>query len=57
MRDKVQQILFSTKDPETGEIAMTSLLHRVCGNDEDRFAEACRIAELLIAAALEEGRP
>lgn len=55
--DKVQQILYMTKDPtmllDGRPIpAMTTLLHRVCDNDLKKFEETCRIVELFIAEAL-----
>lgn len=34
---------------------MTSLLHRVCGNDPDKFEEALRIVDLFIQEAINGG--
>lgn len=56
-KPSTEAILFRTLDP-TVQLdgrpvpAMTTLLHRVCGNDPDQFAEACRVVELFIAEAL-----
>jgi hypothetical protein len=33
--------------------ALTTLLHRVCGNDPKKFEEATRLVELFVTKALE----
>jgi hypothetical protein len=53
----VERILYLTTDPTVefhGKpvLAMTTLLHRICGDDPVRFEEATRIVELFIDAAL-----
>lgn len=55
---RIEQVLFSTMDPQhimqgTPMPAMTTLLHKVCGNNSVKFEEACRLIELFIAKALE----
>jgi len=57
VREFVDRILYTTDDPETQldgcpVPAMTTMLHRVCGNDEAKFHEAMRLVELFIRAAL-----
>lgn len=57
--DKIQRILFSTKDPRClldGRPipAMTTMLHGICGNDLEKFGEACRLIELFIEEALKD---
>jgi hypothetical protein len=54
---QVDRVLYGTLDPTvsvdgTPLLAMTTLLHRVCGNDPAKFAEATRIVELFIVQAL-----
>jgi hypothetical protein len=59
MRHETEGVLFRTTDP-TVQLqgkpipAMTSLLHRVCDNDPDKFEEATRIVELFITEALND---
>ncbi len=55
--DKAEAVLFRTIDPTVNLDgrpipAMTTMLHRVCGNDDDRFQEAMRLVELFIIEAL-----
>lgn len=56
-RQAVNRVLFGTVDP-TAELngrplpAMTTMLYRVCNNDEKKFSEATRIVELFINEAL-----
>lgn len=56
----VDSIMFMTKDPNTGTIngqhlpVLTSLLHRVCDNDDAKFQEADRLINILINAALDK---
>ncbi len=50
-------VLYLTVDPTVvidGQPvpALTSLLHRVCGNDPDKFEEATRIVALFIKEAM-----
>lgn len=40
-----------TTDPETGLPALTSLLYRVCGGDQTKFEEACRLLNLFMDTA------
>jgi hypothetical protein len=59
MDARVERVLYATKDPtvllgDDAVPAMTSLLFRVCGNDADKFEEACRIVELFIVEALRD---
>lgn len=62
--DKVtcEEILLGTVDPTNyfaGKPvpALTSLFHRVCGSDQDKFAEATRLIGLFIRAALASNQP
>jgi hypothetical protein len=56
----VEQIMLATVDPEPRMLdgqpttlpALTSMMFRVCQNDETRFLEACRLIELFIEQAL-----
>lgn len=57
----LELVLYTTMDPEVqigGRAlpAMTTMLHRVCQNDPERFAEACRIIELFVGKALSDRR-
>jgi hypothetical protein len=59
MNEQIQQILLHTQDPTTlvdGKPvpALTSLFHRVCRGDEEKFEEAARLIELFIIKALQE---
>jgi hypothetical protein len=57
-QDRVDQVLYGTLDPtvllDDGKPlpAMTTMLYRVCDNDEKKFEEAARIVGLFIKAAL-----
>lgn len=42
-----------TTDPHTGLPALTTLLHRVCGGDDTKFNEACRLLDLFMDKAKE----
>jgi hypothetical protein len=57
-----EEILLGTVDPTNyfdGKpvLALTSLFHRVCGSDGGKFAEATRLVELFIRAALASNQP
>jgi hypothetical protein len=66
LAEQVGRIMMMTKDPTVmfprdtaGKPpapmpAITSLLYRVCDNDQTKFEEACRLVELFIVAALKE---
>lgn len=41
-----------TTDPETGLPALTSLLYKVCGGDQTKFEEACRLLDLFMDTAV-----
>lgn len=45
-------IAMTTEDPDAGVPALTTLLYRVCGKDEEKFEEACRLVNLFIEQAL-----
>lgn len=52
-----EQVLYRTRDPQhqldgLPLPALTTLLYRVCDNDPDRFATACRLVTLFIEEAL-----
>ena len=56
---KVEKIFYSTVDPENdlGGMpipALTTLLLKVCDNDQTKFDEATRLVGLFISKALEE---
>ena len=57
---RIDQVLFRTVDP-TANLhgrplpAMTTMLHRVCGNDPEKFEEATRIVGLFISEAIKNG--
>lgn len=58
MTSVTEKILLTTLDPTVNlngrpVPAITTLLHRVCDNNEDMFQEATRIVELFINKALE----
>lgn len=61
LAEQVGRILMMTKDPTVhfpdrdSVPAITTLLHRVCGNDLTKFEEATRLIELFIVAALKDG--
>lgn len=40
-----------TTDPHTGLPALTTLLHKVCNGDADKFNEACRLLDLFMDKA------
>ena len=42
-----------TTDPKTGLPALTSLLYNVCGRDQAKFEEACRLLDLFMDKAQE----
>lgn len=42
-----------TTDPQTGLPALTSLLYNVCGRDQTKFEEACRLLNLFMDKAQE----
>jgi hypothetical protein len=60
---RVERIMFTTFDPEPRNLdgetvrlpALTTMLYRVCGNDQKRFDEATRLVQLFIEAALADG--
>jgi hypothetical protein len=57
----VERVLYTTQDPTVTMNAkplpaMTTLLHRVCDNDQTRFNEAVRLIELFVGKALEIAR-
>lgn len=54
MIDNIDIIQMSTIDSESGMPALTTLLYKVCENDEVRFNEACRLVNLFIEKALEK---
>lgn len=39
---------FMTQDPKYGVPALTTLLYKVCDNDEDKFEEALRLVGLFM---------
>lgn len=47
--NRVDIIAMKTQDP-----ALTTLLYRVCDNNEEKFEEACRVVNLFIEQALKE---
>jgi hypothetical protein len=54
----IELVLYATRDPETlfqgaPVPAMTTMLHRVCGNDAAKFDEAVRLVKLFIESALD----
>lgn len=51
--NQVDTIILSTNDPEYDVPALTTLLHRVCGNNHKKFDEANRLIELFVKKALE----
>jgi hypothetical protein len=52
--DKLEQLFYTVKDPETTFPAMTTLLYKVCGQDQAKFEEACRLIRLFMIAAKEQ---
>ena len=59
-KQTVDRILFKTLDPTVtldGRPlpAMTTLLYRVCGNEEKKFEEATRLVALFLAEAIGDG--
>jgi hypothetical protein len=51
---RVESLFFSVQDPEASIPncpAVTTLLIKVCGSDQDKFAEACRLVNLFMVAA------
>ena len=62
VKSEAVSVLFRTTDPTVvidGKPvpALTSLLHRVCQNDPERFEEATRIVALFINEALKPDGP
>jgi hypothetical protein len=58
----IDLVLYGTTDPTVNADgkpvpAMTTMLYRVCDNDEVKFAEAVRLVELFISNALNETGP
>jgi hypothetical protein len=56
--ERCEQILYRTIDPKgvlDNTPALTTLLYAVCGNDQDKFAEATRLVKLFIEEAFDEG--
>ena len=60
-----EKVLYSTVDPTIkfpantgpGDMpALTTLLHRVCENNEERFEEAVRLIELFVDEALKQNQ-
>lgn len=52
-------IVFGVKDPKSTLPdcpAMTTMMYRVCGNDEAKFDEAMRLVGLFMVAAYDKGR-
>jgi len=45
-------IAMNTKDPKYKMPALTTLLYKVCDNNEEKFEEACRLVNLFIEHAL-----
>lgn len=65
-QDEIEQaaglIMLTTLDPDAVDDgrpmpALTTLLHRVCRNDQETFTEASRLVVLFIQAALAERSP
>ena len=50
----VEKFFYTTVDPQTGMPAMTTLLHRVCKGDDQKFDEACRLIRLFMESALND---
>lgn len=50
---EADKISLTVEDPVHGMPAITTLLYKVCDNDEKKFEEACRLIDLFIKAALE----
>ena len=53
----VDRVLYGTTDPTVSldgkpVPAMTTMLHRICDNDEKKFEEAMRLVELFIRKAI-----
>lgn len=51
--ERHMQSQMMTTDPETGLPALTSLLYKVCGGDQTKFEEACRLLNLFMDKAQE----
>lgn len=58
----IERALYATVDPTvtfptpkgSGDMpALTTLLHRVCGNDRQKFEEATRLLELFMTKTIE----
>lgn len=45
-----------TTDPKTDMPALTSLLYNVCGSDQTKFEEACRLLDLFMDKAQEQNK-
>lgn len=59
MQLAINRILFGTTDPTvnlegTPVPALTTLLYRVCDENQDKFKEATRVVELFIRKAIEQ---
>ena len=52
--DEVEKYFFTTKDPQTGLPAITTLLYDICNQNNDKFNEACRLIRLFIEKAQED---
>lgn len=56
---RLDRVLYATVDPTVEDPpgrpvpALTTLLYRVCGNDDQQFEEATRVVELFVTKALE----
>ena len=59
-KQTVDRVLYGTTDPTLSldgkpVPALTTLLHRVCDNDEKKFEEAIRLVELFVGKAMSIG--
>lgn len=54
--DRIDILQMKTIDPQTDMLALTSVLHRVCDNDDSKFDEACRLIRLFMEAAQNDGK-
>ena len=51
--DRHMKAQMMTTDPHTGLPALTTLLYKVCGGDDTKFSEACRLLNLFMDKAQE----
>lgn len=51
---EADKIALTVEDPVHDMPALTTLLYKVCDQDEKKFEEACRLINLFIEAALEK---